>query len=397
MRLPTAISDRLANTRFLAVAGEWLAGLLAATLPHQTAIAADAAPDAPIEARRAVVGGLVIASAGGSAAEIGSQLGARFRSEVGSLLPLMDIRARTGHLTNRARWRALEQAVPERWREEIRATAAAAGVAEGSLIAANVLTDTQCSALVSPPLDGRPLMVARNMDFFPAAALGPGTVVMALRPAGRHAFVNVGWPGLAGVVSGMNDAGLTACVLLNHQGRARGDGMPVLFALRTLLEDCASLDQALAVLADTPVASPHYILLADTGASALAWHDHDGFHTHRPEAGWLACSNGQRTADGLPDDDRGVRLRQLGRTVEPTAVDPAWMRRSLTATYLAGINAQAMLFVPATRRLELATGTGMHPAALQPWHGLDCAPLLAGGDPAGTTVADLPAAVPLPR
>ncbi|MCK6487805.1 MAG: C45 family peptidase [Planctomycetes bacterium] len=397
MRLPTRLSDRLANTRFLALAGEWLAGVLAASLPHQTAIASDAAPDAPIEARRAVVGGVVIASAGGSGAEIGSQLGARFRSEIGSLLPLMDIRSRTGHLTNRARWRALEQAVPERWREEIRATAAAAGVAEGSLIAANVLTDTQCSALVSPPLDGRPLMVARNMDFFPAAALGPGTVVMALRPAGRHAFVNVGWPGLAGVVSGMNDAGLTACVLLNHQGRARCEGMPVLFALRTLLEDCASLDQALAALAATPVASPHYILLADQASSALAWHDRDGFHSHRPEAGWLACSNGPRTADGMPDDDRGTRLRQLGRGVAPAEVDPAWMRRSLTATYLAGINAQAMLFVPATRRLELATGTGLHPAALQPWHGLDCAPLLAGGDPAGTTVADLPAAVPLPR
>lgn len=397
MRLPTRLSDRLANTRFLALAGEWLAGVLAASLPHQTALAADAAPDAPIEARRAVVGGVVIASAGGSAAEIGTQLGARFRSEVGDLLPLMDIRSRTGHLTNRSRWRALEQAVPERWREEIRATAAAAGVAEGSLIAANVLTDTQCSALVSPPLDGRPLMVARNMDFFPAAALGPGTVVMALRPAGRHAFVNVGWPGLAGVVSGMNDAGLTACVLLNHQGRARGDGMPVLFALRTLLEDCGTLDQALAVLAATPVASPHYILLADPRSSAVAWHDRDGFHSHRPEAGWLACSNGPRTADGMPDDDRGIRLRQLGRTVAPTAVDPAWMRRSLTATYLAGINAQAMLFVPATRRLELATGTGLHPAALQPWHGLDLGPLLAGGDPAGTTVADLPAAVPLPR
>jgi hypothetical protein len=73
------------------------------------------------------------------------------------------------------------------------------------------------------------------------------------------------------------------------------------------------------------------------------------------------------------------------------------MRSTLTATYLADINAQAMLFVPARRRLELALGTGLRPAALQPWHGLDCAPLLAGADPADVDVERLPEALRLPR
>lgn len=397
MRLSTRFRDRCANTRSLVLAGEWLAGVLAATLPHHHAAAADTAAAAPVEARRAVVEGLTIASAAGDGAEVGAQLGARFRGEIEQLLRLMDVRARAGHLADRARWRALEQSVPERWRGEIAATAAAAGIAEGTLLAANILTDTQCSALVAPAGDGRPLMVARNMDFFPAGALGPGTVVMVLRPAGRHAFASVGWPGLAGVVSGMNDAGLTACVLLNHHGQGRGEGVPVLFALRALLEDCATLDEALAALEAAPVASAHYCLLADAQGAALAWHDRGGFHCHRPEAGWLACSNGERTADGLPDDDRGLRLRALARSAEAARPDAPWMRRTLTATYLAGINAQAMLFVPASRRLELATGTGLHPAALQPWHGLDLAPLLAGGDPAAAAVDRLPAAAPLPR
>jgi hypothetical protein len=54
-----------------------------------------------------------------------------------------------------------------------------------------------------------------------------------------------------------------------------------------------------------------------------------------------------------------------------------------------------MVFTPATRSLDLALGSGTQPAALQAWRRLDLTGLLAGGEPAAVTVADLPRVEPL--
>lgn len=55
------------------------------------------------------------------------------------------------------------------------------------------------------------------------------------------------------------------------------------------------------------------------------------------------------------------------------------LRDALGVSYLAGLNAQAMLFEPAAARLELATGAELAPAALQRWQALELGPVLRGG------------------
>ena len=69
------------------------------------------------------------------------------------------------------------------------------------------------------------LRVARNMDFFPAKLLGPGTVLTVWRRPGVRTVIGVGWPGYAGIVSGMNDAGLSVCILLQHGAPAETNGI----------------------------------------------------------------------------------------------------------------------------------------------------------------------------
>jgi hypothetical protein len=217
-------------------------------------------------------------------------------------------------------------------------------------------------------------------------------VLIRFAPVGRHALVSVGWPGTAGVVSGINDAGLTACILLNHHGIGRAGGEPILMRIRTLLETCSSVDEAVTAFAASPVASGHYVLLADGATAAVTWQEPDGPRRHDPTNGWLACSNGTRDPHGMAADERGTTLQQLIGQGEP---DPAWMRQSLTSTYLKGINAQAMVFTPATRTLELALGSSHAPAALQSWRRIELAGLLAGDGPDTVPVCDLAKSRPL--
>src|SRR5690606_20436751 len=114
-------------------------------------------------------------------------------------------------------------AIRPQHRAEIAATAAASGLAEAKLATAHLVIECMCSAIAVLPDQDRPLRVARNMDFFPADLLGAQTLVQVWRPDdGRRAVASIGWPGFSGVISGMSDAGLSACILLNFAGA----GMP---------------------------------------------------------------------------------------------------------------------------------------------------------------------------
>src|SRR6185436_5650885 len=129
-------------------------------------------------------------------------------------------------------------AIADDHRAELRAFARAAHIDAGALQRANLVVDTSCSALVrlADPATGQPLMVARNMDFFPAAVLGRATLVSVMRPTGKQAFASVGWPGYNGVISGMNARSLSACILLNYaSGQARA-GTPIAYRAREILE-----------------------------------------------------------------------------------------------------------------------------------------------------------------
>src|SRR5262249_44095417 len=82
-------------------------------------------------------------------------------------------------------------------------------------------------------------------------------------PDGKIPFASVAWPGFAGVVTGMNAFGVALVV---HGGRARQpktDGVPVVFAIREVLERARSTDQAVALLGTQPVMVSHIVFVAD--------------------------------------------------------------------------------------------------------------------------------------
>ena len=383
----TRFRDRCASRPRIISALGWMVSTIARWFPITHRHAQESVP-APVHRH----GDLTITSSVGEPAAMGAALGSAFRHEIPPLLSLMGIRTVPLKLFAAKKLRTLIGAIPERYRIEITAMAQASGVDEDKLLAANALVDTQCSALVAPATAQRPQRIARNMDFFPADDLGKGTVLIRFAPVGRHALVSVGWPGTAGVVSGINDVGLTACILLNHNGASRVGGEPILMRIRTLLETCTTVEAAVETFGVSPVASGHYVLIADGTTAAVIWQEPDGVHRHDPTAGWLSCSNGERHQHGTPADERGLALQALVNHSEP---DPAWMRQILTTTYLTGINAQAMLFTPATRTLELALGGPTTPAALQPWRRIELAGLLAGDAPDSVTITDLPKSEPL--
>ena len=368
-----------------------LAGVLAGMPGLAHAAAARWQPGEALGGRLAVVDGLALLELSGTPAERGRQAAALVGLQGRDLLSVMRF-SPTARLTDQARLTVVLAATRPGDRAELNAFADALGVGRDALLLANATIETLCSAVVHLPT----ATVARNMDFFPAGPLGQATIVQVVREPGRHSYAAVGWPAMAGVISGINDSGLSANILLNWKGDQPASGEPLAFRVRAILQDCPDVESGLAALGAAPVGSRHYVLLADAHSAALAWWTPDGLRVDRPGSdGWLVASNAGRE-HGLPrpDDDRGTCLMRACAVAGATP-DPSWFRRVVSASYLPMLNAQAMVFAMRQRRLDLAVAEGLQPAALRAWHTVELGPLLDGASVEQAVVRSLPPEQPM--
>src|SRR5262245_22365066 len=94
-------------------------------------------------------------------------------------------------------------------------------------------------------------VLARNFDFEAGPIFDEGKTVFLVQEDGRIPYASVAWPGLVGVVTGMNLEGVAVVV---HGARARtprATGTPVVHALRDVLGQARSTEDALAILRRT--------------------------------------------------------------------------------------------------------------------------------------------------
>ena len=101
--------------------------------------------------------------------------------------------------------------------------------------------------------------LARNLDW-PWLVCGSETVVVCV-DSGKNKFVNVTWPGFLGVLSGMNEQGVS---LASAQcGSNKQIGMPIALLFRKVLEETSTTKEALDYLEhSTPGSSMNLVIAA---------------------------------------------------------------------------------------------------------------------------------------
>ena len=342
--------------------------------------------------------GLPVLTVSGGPAEIGAAVGAlalrpapRMAAYPASLLRkyragwLVPVLARLGE------WmvRRFEPA----YREELDAIASAAGVERRWLVIGNTLFDLKkvlaCSAVaVEGPRSatGAPLL-ARNLDYPSEGYAHEYSLVTVYRPRGKLAFASVGFPGLVGVLSGMNEAGLALAVLEVYQSplfvrRLDPGGVPYGLCLRQVLEECATIEEARAMLSRLRRTTLYNLALADRGRAAVFEVTPARVHERRAEGGVCTCTNHFRLPAlqcGFPLNfyrtfDRQRTLGQAKRRWPRFGVPE--LHRSLHAASQGDHTLQTMVFEPAALRLHLAAGE--LPASAGPLRTLELGELFRG-------------------
>lgn len=314
-------------------------------------------------------------------------------------------------------WRRMKPYVPERTLEEMEGLADGAGISIRDLQRVHALPELTSAACASfaaagpATVDGK-LIQIRNLDWAIQSDVQRYAALFVHHPVRGHAFVNIGWLGFMGVISGISDRGISVSEIGAESAEAGLDGVPMPFLLRRVLEDSDGLKEAVEILRAGPRTVGYNYLFADAGAKQAV-----ALETNRNRCAvfWMGQEPQVSSAVGVPDAlfrsdwalDPDVRDRQLACRGDPkqpglelpagsTAYDIRYRGQGLllqqfhgridpevamaiAATIAAKNNIQSIVY--AYPQLWIATARGRRSAAQEGYQGFDLKDLFsaAGG------------------
>ncbi len=145
-------------------------------------------------------------------------------------------------------WRQAQPFLHPDHLQELEGLADGSGVPLRDLMRLHAIPDRTyaCSNLAAwgqATREGR-LLHVRNLDWNIDAGIQQFATVFVVHPTGKHAFVNVGWAGFIGVLTGANDAQLSVGQVGAETTDATFRGEPMAFVIRRMLETSGGLEHA---------------------------------------------------------------------------------------------------------------------------------------------------------
>lgn len=338
--------------------------------------------------------GLPVVTVAGTPEEIGEQLGTLLKKPLGELMSKKEEIAHGFGLQQAPNVlvmtsRLAMPAFPDAQRREMVAMSKAAGASLDTLAFANIVYEIShfpaCSTLAIEPgrsSSGGPLF-GRNFDFPSFGFLDQYSVIYVERPAGKHAFASVTFPGVIGVFSGMNDAGLCLAQLevnfaADNSRRINLTGTPVAMCFRRILEECTTIDEAEKLLREQNRMMMCNLAICDRTSAAVLETTPNTVVRRAAENGFCACTNhfrtkelavsGGRLGDG---DGRYGKLCQCQSLAKVGLPDVA---KLLDSANQGQFTMQTMVFEPTTLAAHISLGPA--PSSSRPLRTIDLAPLM---------------------
>jgi hypothetical protein len=268
---------------------------------------------------------------------------------------------------------------PQRYRTELEAAIQAAELDRDTatgVYVANAMIELRrmggCSAFAVEPERSATgeLLFGRNLDFPVVGDLDRLSVLMIVRPEGKHAFASVGFPSLIGVLSGMNEKGLAVATLDVYSSKDGSSifnpqGAPLALTYRQILEECATIDEAERLLQSARPTTWMNLAVCDQQHAVVFEITPANVVRRSSEQHLLACTNHFRT-DQLCTSTACRRYDALQQYWKHDKVGVREVAQALHAVNQGPMTMHTMVFEPESLKLHLAIGQG--PTSAKPMH-----------------------------
>ena len=191
------------------------------------------------------------------------------------------------------------------------------------------------------------LITGRNFDWEAAEVFSRDRIVMMCEPDNGIPFISLSWAGMAGVVSGMNRAGISVTVNGAPSSLPRETATPVAMVAREILEKAHNLDESLKILRGAKVFVSTIWLVGSRadGKFIVVEKTPDVTNVRESIGDSIICPNHFQT-DGLKDDPRNTNYM-----AEATSVSRETRLKELLATAHGKISAAATVEFLRDRKL----------------------------------------------
>ncbi len=259
-------------------------GLLAMTIVFLAGCAAGRGPSGPILAtvpsgELTWIGELPVLHLSGTPYAMGYQHGSLMAPQVrASVANVMAYVAKQAKIPGMGRYlarRMLDQAwrkqapfVPPDFLEEMEGLADGARVPLKALQRLHALPErmaAHCSSFAAwgTATQGGRLIQMRNLDWAIQSDVQRYSALFVCRPAGKKAFLSLGWLAFMGVISGINEEGISVAEIGAETRDQTLKGIPMPFLLRRVLEESRDLTGAVSIVSLAPRTGGYNYLFAD--------------------------------------------------------------------------------------------------------------------------------------
>ncbi|MBL4844514.1 MAG: peptidase C45 [Planctomycetes bacterium] len=176
--------------------------------------------------------------------------------------------------------------IPKRYLEEMRGVAEGAGLEYDMVEAGNLFPAAfHCSGIAlqgKATADGS-LYHVRILDYMTKLGLQDTALVIKHAPKGRKRWLNVGFAGFIGTVTGMNESKV-AIGEMGGKGLGHWNGMPMPLLMREALETASTMEEAVEIFRKAKRTCEYYYVISDgkTNRSTGIWCTEKVFETILP-------------------------------------------------------------------------------------------------------------------
>ena len=154
------------------------------------------------------------------------------------------------------------------------------------------------------------LLMARNFDFYMGEEFAKNKLVLFEKPDSGYAYVSVTWPGMLGVVSGMNTQGLAVTINASKLEVPSSSATPISILVKSILQYASNIEEAETIAASFKTFVCESILVgsANDGRAVIIEKTPSAMGIYSPEGG---SEFGRMTAASSAN-----MVSQLGGAVE---------------------------------------------------------------------------------